>query len=257
MGILGTAGAVGMAAGPAVGGMIANQFGLDAMFYCSAFSAFISIVIVLNVKETLSHKESFSLKHLKVSRHDLFEPLVIIPCMVMLLTYFSYGAVLTLLPDFGQHVGIKNKGLLFAFLTLASLLIRLIAGKASDRYGRLDVLLISTIIMTISMIVTGISSTPLLLIVGVSIYGLAQGSTSPTLLAWAIDLSHVNFKGRALASLYIFMELGIGLGAFLSGIIYSNDSSNFSIAFFTCAGLNILAFIYLIFKRNSYKKNIQ
>ncbi|MDZ7649381.1 MAG: MFS transporter [Cytophagales bacterium] len=33
MGLLGTATAVGMAGGPALGGLIANQFGLDFMFY--------------------------------------------------------------------------------------------------------------------------------------------------------------------------------------------------------------------------------
>jgi MFS family permease len=37
MGLMGTAGSIGMAAGPAVGGAVANNLGLDAMFYCSSF----------------------------------------------------------------------------------------------------------------------------------------------------------------------------------------------------------------------------
>lgn len=41
MGLLGTATAVGMAGGPALGGLVANQFGLDAMFYCSSFLALV------------------------------------------------------------------------------------------------------------------------------------------------------------------------------------------------------------------------
>jgi MFS family permease len=254
MGLLGTAGAIGMAAGPALGGTLANQFGLGAMFYCSSFFAFVSIVILLRTKETLKAKQSFSIQHLKVKRSDIFEPLVLTPCLVMLLAAFAYGAVFTIIPDFGQFTGIRNKGLLFTYLTVASLLIRLLAGKASDRYGRVPVLLVSTIGIVLSMLIIGTADSTTQLIIGVSLYGLAHGSTSPTLLAWATDLSHEQYKGRGIASLFIFMELGIGLGAFISGFLYSNDSSRFILVFSAAALLAAIAFLYLLLvKRKQYK----
>jgi len=249
MGLVGTAGAVGMAAGPALGGTLANQFGLDSMFYCSSFFALGSIIILLRTRETLKAKEKFSIQHLNVSRSDIFEPLVLAPCMVMLLAAFSYGVVFTIIPDFGQFVGIKNKGLLFTFLTIASLLIRLLAGKASDRYGRVPVLRVSTIGIVLSMLVIGTAETSFQLIFGVSIYGLAQGSTSPTLLAWATDLSHEQYKGRGIASLYIFMEMGIGVGAFISGLVYANDPSRFFFVFLLSGMLGMIAFLYLLLRR--------
>ena len=252
MGLLGTAGAVGMAAGPALGGTLANHFGLNVMFYCSSLFALISITILLQTKETMKEKQSFSLNHLRINRSDIFEPLVLTPCLVMLLAAFAYGAVYTVIPDFGQFVGIKNKGLLFTFLTVASLLIRLLAGKASDRFGRVPVLLISTTGIVLSMLIISTSDTSIQLIIGVSIYGLAQGSTSPTLLAWATDLSHEQYKGRGIASLYIFMELGIGVGAFISGILYGNESSRFIIVFITAAGLAAIAFLYLLLVKRKY-----
>jgi MFS family permease len=52
MGFIGTAGAIGMASGPAIGGAVANQFGLHAMFYFSSFFAFVAIAITLGLKET-------------------------------------------------------------------------------------------------------------------------------------------------------------------------------------------------------------
>jgi len=246
MGLLGTAGAVGMAAGPALGGTLANQFGLNVMFYCSSLFALIAIVILLRTKETIKEKQSFTWEHLKINRSDIFEPLVFTPCLVMMLAAFAYGVVLTIIPDFGQFVGIRNKGLLFTFLTVASLLIRLLAGKASDRYGRVPVLRVSTFGIVLSMLIIGTANNSFQLIIGVSMYGLAQGSTSPTLLAWAADLSHAQYKGRGIASLYIFMELGIGLGAFISGILYGNDSSRFIIVFGAAAMLGAIAFLYLL-----------
>ncbi len=246
MGIVGTAGAVGMAGGPALGGSVANIFGLDTMFYLSSFFAFVSIIIFTQVKETLTERHEISFRVLKVSRKDLYEPLVFGPCLVMGLTAFAYGTIFTMLPDLGQFFGIKNKGLLFVFLTVASLLVRLLAGKASDIYGRVPILRVSVMVIILSLVVIGFASSQLMLIVGVCLYGLGQGSTSPTLLAWATDLSDENHRGRAIASFYIFMEFGIGMGAFCAGWIYGNQTSNFLVTFVPCVLLGLVAFLYLM-----------
>lgn len=247
VGILGTAGTVGMAAGLAIGPSIANDFGLDVMFYCSSLTAIISMVVLLGIKETLKVKQGFSMQVFKIKKRDLFEPKVLMPCLVMMLAAYAYGAVFTVLPDLCLHVGIENEGLPFVFLTIFSLSIRLIAGKASDRYGRKKVVILSTLIMAGSMLVLALSTTSVMLITAIAIYGLAQGMTSPTLLAWATDLSDEKHRGRGISSLYIFMELGIGIGAFLSGFIYANDPDNFFVTFLTCSLLALTAFLYLIF----------
>jgi MFS family permease len=249
MGLLGTAGAVGMAGGPAIGGTLANNFGMDVMFYCSSAFALLSVLIILGMKETLIPKNNFSITHLKVNRHDLFEPNVLTPCLIMALCAYSYGALFTVIPDFGEYIGIRNKGLLFTCLTVASLLVRLIGGKASDRYGRKAVLKLSTLVMVAAMVIVATADTPVQLITGVTIYGFAQGVTSPTLLAWATDLSPLDRKGRGISSLYIFMEFGIGIGAFASGLIYANQSAHFITTFIVCGSLAGIAFLYLLIHR--------
>jgi MFS family permease len=252
MGLLGTASSIGMAGGPAVGGLLSNQFGLDVMFYCSSAFALISAVILAGIKETVKNKQPFSFGLLKVNRSDLFEPRVIAPCIVMLCLGYSYGSVFTLIPDFGEFVGIRNKGLLFTYMTIASLVVRLIGGKASDTFGRKPVLQVCSIMVILSMLVIAFAESRLQLILGISFYGLAQGATSPTLLAWATDLSDPNFKGRGVASVYIFMEFGIGFGAFASGLIYANEPSRFPFSFIICSSLAAFGLIYLLlYKRRS------
>ena len=246
MGFLGTAGTMGMAGGPAIGGLLANQFGINAVFYCSSFFALLAIIVLFNIKETVLKKHRFSIGLLKIRRHDLFEPRVIVPCFVMALCAYAYGAVYTIIPDFGEYVGIRNKGLLFTYFTVASFLIRIIGGKASDKYGRKPVLMVSSITIVIAMIIIGLAKDQLQLIIGVTLYGFAQGATSPTLLAWATDLSDIKNKGRGLSTLYMFMELGIGVGAFASGFIYGNKTENFVITFAIAAALSFIAFVYLL-----------
>lgn len=255
MGLLGTAGTLGMASGPALGGVVANQFGLNMMFYLSSACGLFAILILLNIKETLKEKHPVSLALLKIHKRDLFEPRVIIPCIIMVLCAYSYGAAFTVLPDLGDFLGIKNKGIIFTFFTISSLIVRLVGGKASDRFGRKPVLIVSSLTMTMGMLIIALANAKFVLLAGVCLYGLGQGATSPTLLAWATDLSDPEHKGRGIASLYIFMELGIGIGAFASGLVYGNDTGNFFVTFIVCSILALLAFLYLIYLKTSQAKS--
>ncbi len=251
MGILGTASALGMAGGPALGGTLEHVYGLNVMFYCSSLFALTSIVILLGIRETVENKHRIHPRLLKVEKADLFEPRVLAPCLVMVLCAYPYGGVITLLPDFGRFVGIQNPGLLFTYLTIASLTVRLVGGKASDRWGRKNVLYFSVTGIAVGMLLIALAQSKALLICGVVIYGFSQGTTSPTLLAWATDLSDNRFKGRGIASLYIFMEMGIGVGALLSAALFDNKYENFLLTFMVCMGLACIAFVYLIAERSS------
>lgn len=257
MGLLGTAGTVGMAGGLAFGPVVANNFGLNAMFYASSGFAILSIAVLFGVKETLINGEGFSHRVFKIHKKDLFEPRVLVTCVVMLLTTYSYGAVFTIIPDFCSYVGIKNEGLPFMFLTISSLSVRLIAGRASDSYGRRNVLLVSTSLAALAMCYLGFGDTPKDLMIAMTLYGLAHGITSPTLFAWATDLSDERFKGRGISSLYIFMELGIGVGAFASGLIFANDSSKFLLTFVICSLLAAISFFYLLIFGNKHATFIE
>ncbi len=248
MGWLGTIGSLGMACGPAIGGWVTREYGINVMFYLSSACGFTAAAIVIGMKETLQTRKSFRLSMLKVNKEDLFEPRVLLPCVVMGLAFYAYGVMLTLIPDFGEHVGIHRKELLFTVFTIATLLIRLVVGKASDKYGRVPVLVISTALIMISMMIIAVSETSGLLMAGVFLYGLGHGGVSPTLLAWATDLSETTHRGRAIASLYIFMELGIGIGAYASGWLFGPTSHDFFVPFIAGSVLGGVAFVILLVK---------
>jgi MFS family permease len=253
MGILGTASMLGMAGGAALGGIIGTFGGLNAVFYCSAAFALTSSLILLGLKETLTDKKKLQLRYLKVDMNDIFEPRVLVPSVVMVLSAYAFGAVVTLLPDYSEVVEIKNKGLLFTYFTVASFSVRFIGGKLSDVLGRKSVLIVSVTALTVSMVAMAIATSKIMLIGAIVIYGFAQGITSPTLLAWATDLSDPVRKGRGVSTLYIFMELGIGLGAFVSGEIYNNRDENLFSTFLVCAVLGFLAVTYLLIEGSSRK----
>ena len=135
--------------------------------------------------------------------------------------------------------------------TLTSLLIRFVAGKASDRYGRLLILKVSLVLLAVSLLCIGLANSSFLLMSASALYGVATGMLSPTANAWTIDLSDPDHRGKAMATMYIALEAGIGLGALLAGWLFIDDISTIPVTFFICTGITILALVYLqfIYKR--------
>ena len=168
----------------------------------------------------------------------------------MVLTTFSFGTVITLSPDFSNFLGIQNKGLFFSFFTGSSLLVRFIGGKLSDRYGRILILKFSTLCLAISMIIIGFATNTTSYFAGAFLFGIGYGLNSPTLFAWAIDLSPEKNIGRGISTLFIFLELGIGMGSLISGSLYQGINSRLPSLFVISAFFSFIAFLFVLSKKN-------
>lgn len=256
MGLLGVFGSLGIAVGPAVGGYVASAYSINAMFYTSSGAAILSVLILLGMKETVAVKHPFKPSLLIIPWNEVFEPRVIGPSIVMLLSAYSFGVVLTIIPDFSDHLGMSdNRGIFFLSFTGASILVRVIAGKISDRYGRVSVLKVSTILLMLSMWYVGTTNTFAAFMFSGACLGFAAGMNSPTIFAWTIDLSHPMHRGRAMATMYIAMEIGIGIGALLSSMLFANNFANIGLAFNSGAVFAGLAFLYIQFTYKNKPKS--
>ena len=238
----------GLAIGPAIGSSITLMFSLNALFYTSSLFALMSIVILMNMKETLKVKQRFSVSILKISRRDIIAMEVLPAAVVTFLSYIAYGAILTLIPDWGGHLGVINKGLFFMVFTITSLLIRFVAGKASDKYGRIHVINTGLILLVISLLIVGYGDSFAGLMLGAAVYGIATGILSPALNAWTVDMSHPEHRGKAMATMYISLEAGIGLGALFSGWYYQDVIARIPLVMYVSAGITVIALAYMAFR---------
>lgn len=253
MGIQSLFGSLGMAAGPAIGGWIASIWPIEILFYSAAFTAIFSILILMRLKETLKEKEPLKLSLFKLDRDEIIEKRVLLPSVILFLSVFSFGVVLTIIPDFSVHLGIKNKGLFFAVFTLSSLGIRLLAGRTSDRHGRVAVMRVASAVMVLAMCAVAFAESKAVLLASGVLFGAAVGMYSPTTTAWVVDRSLDRFRGRALATMYIFLESGIGVGAVVSGWLYANNPENFKLVFLSSGSIAYLGFLILIFIKRDRK----
>lgn len=246
-GSLGIFTATGMSIGPAIGSFFAAHYGLDQMFYLSSIFALASIVILSRMKETLpkAMKSSLRLSLFRIGWKDVFEPKVIPVFWVMLFVSFSAGAIITLIPDTSKLIGWTNKGLYFTLYTISSIVTRIFFSKASDQYGRIPVLIFGCFMLSISMFLLVFTVNSFTLVASAIIYGIAWGFNTPTLAAWTNDLGDRNHMGRAMATMYIALEAGIGLGAFVAGEVYQGLAKHIPIPFLFAGILSLLAFLLL------------
>jgi len=248
MGIHGLCFSTGLAIGPALGGYLTVNYSIDWLFYCSSFFALLSIIILLNVKETLVGKQPFHPSQFKLKGKDIFEPLVWPAAIITFLGYISYGAILTLIPDWSQHLGVTNKGTFYVVFTVASLLVRLLSGRLSDKKGRVYVLRIALFLIVVSVVMLGLANSVAWLMTGAFIYGMGTGLFSPATSAWTADLSHEEHRGRGMATMYIALEAGIGLGALVAGWIFQDHINRVPAIFYACALTSAAGMAYLLMK---------
>ncbi|TAE94483.1 MAG: MFS transporter, partial [Runella slithyformis] len=253
-GMLGIFTATGMSLGPTIGSYLTLWFNINVMFYTSSALALLSILILFNLQETLQDRKPFGLHLFKVGWQDVFEPRVTSVFIVMLLVAFSSGVVVTLAPDLSKALQVGNKGIFFTIYTVASLVIRVFASKTSDIYGRVPVLIASSSVLMIGMAFLGYYQTPLGFWVAAILFGVASGLSSPALTAWAVDLSNETHRGRALATMYIALEAGIGIGAWWSGWYYAGQLKNMAFTFYVSAFLALISLLYLAWYQHKTRR---
>ncbi len=256
LGMHGLCFSIGGALGPALGGWVVNAYGIDVMFYSSSFLAFLSIVIVANMKETLQTKEKLHKSMFFIGKKDIIDRGALPAGIITFFSYTAFGLILTLIPDWSEHLGAQNKGIFFTAFTVASVMMRFGAGKVSDRHGRTNVILAGLIVTAIALFVISEGTTINMLLIGAALYGMGTGVLSPAINAWTIDLSNPQHRGKAIATMYISMEIGIGCGALLGGSYYNDVIQRIPQIFKIDIVFFAIGIVYLLYwkKKTAVKK---
>jgi len=250
LGLHGICFSIGMAIGPALGSTITLYTSINVMFFTSSFFALLSILILFNMKETLQNKQKFSFGLLKISKQDVFAKEALPAALITFLSYVAYGSILTLIPDWTEHLGFQNKGVFFMVFTISSMMVRFFAGKISDQKGRVLVIKLGLVLLIIALVLLASIDAKIGLSLGGLMYGISTGILSPALNAWTIDFSKPDERGKAMATMYIAMEAGIGLGALCAGWYFQDYLDRIPMVIYVSAFICLLGTIYMLKFKN-------
>ncbi|WP_291065506.1 MULTISPECIES: MFS transporter [unclassified Empedobacter] len=250
LGLHGICFSIGMAIGPALGSTITLYTSINVMFFTSSFFALLSILILFNMKETLQNKQKFSFGLLKISKQDVFAKEALPAALITFLSYVAYGSILTLIPDWTEHLGFQNKGVFFIVFTISSMMVRFFAGKISDQKGRVLVIKLGLVLLIIALVLLASIDAKIGLILGGLMYGISTGILSPALNAWTIDFSKPDERGKAMATMYIALEAGIGFGALCAGWYFQDYLDRIPMVIYISAFICLLGTIYMLKFKN-------
>ena len=253
LGYLGVAGNAGMALGPALGSWLAVEFGYDAMFLASSALGMAAYAMTALLPESLEHARKVQWSDLNVFQGGSIEKAAWPASMFLLPVALAFGAFLTVTPDLVEGLGFKYKGSFNTVVVAASIVARLVAGKASDRYGRVELLMVGTVLLFIGMtLFSNATSVPVLLVAGV-VYGLSIGINMPAIFAWTIDLAREGRAATALSTMLMALEIGIGGGAYVSGTLYAQNPGLLLSLYGGCALFGVAGLAFLVWWRHVHK----
>ena len=181
MGIFGITISIGIGLGQFMGSIVAKQVGVNGLFIISSILGFLCILMIPGIKEPLENRSKMRLSHLYVKSHEIFDPLVFTPAILMLITATCSGIVFVTAPDHAKFLGIENKGWFLAFYTLSTMIVRVLAGKLSDKYGRKNNMIVGLLILAGSMYITSMAKDTFWYTLSAFTYGVATGINSQSL----------------------------------------------------------------------------
>ena len=243
MGFYGMATTLGMAIAPALGaGILGWSAGYGLVFIVSGLLVVLTGLVSLGIQEPPRQEVK------QVAWRDLFNRRAWLPFVLALSASSSFTVILTYLPLLVEARGHGNAGLFFTVYSLITLVVRAVAGRVSDRFGRGIAIVPGLLGTGAALAVLALFDTPAGFWASAIIFGLGFGVSNPALSALAVEVVPADQRGSAIATYVAGFELGIGAGSIAFGPIL--QVYGFTITFLIAAITPALgALLYLVARR--------
>lgn len=228
---------VSTAVGPALGVAVIKGFGYKALFIYVFLVTCISFFCSMLVKyKTVQNNEEVRKTKLISA---IFERSSLKPSLIIVVLALSFGSVATFMSAFGEVRELGNIGLFFIVYAFVALIVRVGTGRVADEKGVNLIFwsgLIALFLAYISLAFT--HSLPLFVIASI-FYGIGYGISFPMINVMVMKACPENRRGAAVAMLYAGMDIGIGVGALIWGVV--SQSSGFTLVYILSAAVVAVA----------------
>ncbi|WP_293350460.1 MULTISPECIES: MFS transporter [unclassified Microcoleus] len=225
IGYMSLAAPIGLAFGPAMGGFVQAAVGYPALFAMSAAFATTALFITTKVVEPnfaeLTKSDSLSEdKNSQKYWQMLWNPRVRIPALVLLLVGLVFGTLSTFMPLFIQETKVNlNPGLFYSTAAIASFSLRLVTGRASDKYGRGLFISGGLICYAVSMLLLYFANSSGAFLIAALVEGTAGGTVMPMMVTLMSDRCEPQERGRLFSICIGGFDLGIALAGPTLGFV--------------------------------------
>jgi MFS family permease len=210
---------IGMALGPALGGYLQASIGYTALFLLSAGLGILGILFASQVSNPVA-----DLHKLQATDNRFWQllcsPRIRTLALVLLLVGLAFGTLSTFVPLYIKSVGADfNVGLFYTAAAIASFIIRIPTGRASDRYGRGLFVTISLIFYTVSMSLLWLANGATVFLIAGFVEGLGAGILIPMVATVVADRTLPQERGRMFGLCMVGFDVGIAIAGPVLGAI--------------------------------------
>lgn len=262
---------IGVIAGGAAGGFIAEAFGLEAPLHAYGGMMLVGIVVYLRFVPRLqaaSSDEAAIVPALEGATAEAPRPsgrivrdLLRVPgfatTLFLNMTYlWIVGAVFdTLVPLFASdELGMSTGaiGTMFAVALTAEFLVLFPAGSLADRHGRRAVMLPSLAGLAVMIAVLPAATSALMFTLLLAVLALASGFAGVPPAAMLSDIVPTEQSGRAVGAFRFCGDIGFFLGPLIAGA--ASQSLGFSAAFVITAAIPAVAVVLTLRTRETLRR---
>ncbi|MGB3612915.1 MAG: MFS transporter [Elainellaceae cyanobacterium] len=237
---------LGLALGPAMGGLLYGTWGYGPAFLASVVLGGLGLLCILRLWEP-PRKASATTKPNDAGRfwQLLGTDRLRVPVAVLLMVGIAFGVMSTFVPLYIRDTGADlNVGLFYTAAAIASFSVRLLTGRASDNYGRGRFITISLLLYSSAMMVLWQAETAPAFLLGAALQGAGAGIVIPTMAALMADRSLPEERGRIFGLCMVGFDVGLAAaGPIMGGFA---DAIGYSGIFGLAAGLVLLGLLVFI-----------
>ncbi|WP_312469543.1 MFS transporter [Neobacillus sp.] len=207
---------VGAIIAQSLGIFIFDSFSFDVLIWFSvilSLSAVIALQFVHSPAPVKREKQPFRFFDM------IFEKDAWFPALLAVITTLGFGAIITFLVLFGKQKGLEHIFLFFFINATVATLLRPFTGKWYDKKGPWSIIIVSAILGFLSLVMLSYATNDFHLIIAAILFGAGYGTVMPCLQTWAVQKVSEEKSGAANATFYSSFDVGVGVSAFVLGII--------------------------------------
>jgi MFS family permease len=151
----------------------------------------------------------------------VFAPPILIASGIEAVMYFGYAAYLGFLPIYGKQVGLNDAeiALVLGAQLIAAMVVKPIAGRLSDRFGRKPVIIVGLLFCALSLPLIFRSQTFAVFAVVSAVLGIGVGAVTPVTNALIADLASARRLGAAMGVFGTVFDFGEAMGPIVAGFL--------------------------------------
>ncbi|MED3912274.1 MFS transporter [Peribacillus simplex] len=207
---------VGAIVAPSIGILIYDSFSFDILIWSSVVLSLLAVIALQFVySPTIVKREKKPFRFLDM----IFEKDVWFPALLTVITTLGFGAIITFLVLFGKQKEVDHIFLFFLINATVATLLRPFTGKWYDKKGPWSIIIMSAVLGFFSLVILSYTTNDSQLIIAAILFGAGYGTVMPCLQTWTVQKVSEEKRGAANATFFSSFDVGVGVSAFVLGIL--------------------------------------